>query len=279
MDPPESVTSMTIPFWKMHGAGNDFIMVDDRDEIFPLTDIAWLQRTAARRTGIGCDGFIVLQHSRSADVRMRIINSDGSEAEMCGNGARCAARLALELGITDEAVTLETGAGPLRALVLDGGTRVRLDMAEPQDWRMDLQLDLDGAAVVCGHVNTGVPHAVIRVDAVADVDIRTRGREIRNHVLFTPAGANANFIETTGPRNLKVRTYERGVEDETLACGTGLTAAALVAGRRGWVEPPVAVACASGDVQDVDFTLIGDGARDVTLTGPVAHVFRGELEY
>ena len=131
---------MTLPFWKMHGAGNDFVIVDDREGTFPNSDIPWLKRTAARHTGVGCDGFILLQNSDSADARMRIINRDGSEAEMCGNGARCAARLAAEMGITDQTMTLETGAGLLRAHVMDGGERVRLEMCEAVDWRMDLKL-------------------------------------------------------------------------------------------------------------------------------------------
>ncbi|MBM4143462.1 MAG: diaminopimelate epimerase [Lentisphaerae bacterium] len=268
---------MSIPFWKMHGAGNDFILVDDRDGAFPAADAAWIRRVAARRTGVGCEGVILIQASDKADFRMRFFNPDGGEVEMCGNGARCVARLAAEIGAAPAEMTIETVAGTLRAAAR--GESVELGLSPPKDWRLDRELALRGGTVRYSFVNTGVPHAVIEVDDLEGCDVAGLGAEIRYHAAFAPAGTNANFIRVTGPRALRIRTYERGVEGETLACGTGIAAAALTAARRGRVGPPVRVTPAGGDVVVVDMRLSGDTAEDVTLTGPAVHVFRGTLDY
>jgi diaminopimelate epimerase len=268
---------MKIPFWKMHGAGNDFILVDDRAQIFPAQDRDWLAALGQRRTGVGCEGIILIQPSAKADFRMRFFNPDGSEVEMCGNGARCVARLAHEIGAAPGRMTIDTVAGLLGADV--NGGRVRLGMTKPTGWRLDGALTADGVPLRYGFVNSGVPHAVVETTDLAKMEVVRLGRAIRHHADFAPAGTNANFIQVTGPRELRVRTYERGVEDETLACGTGIVASALVAARRGLVQAPVAVQAASGDWLEVGFTLSADGAENVTLEGPAAHVFRGELDY
>jgi diaminopimelate epimerase len=269
---------MRIPFHKMHGAANDFVLVDDRAQTFPAGDRAWLAATAARRTGVGCEGIILIQPSSSADFRMRFFNPDGGEAEMCGNGARCVALLAHELGAAPRSMTIETAAGELRAEVLGGG-QVRLRMTEPKDWRLGRALEAAGERLAYGFVNTGVPHAVVEVADLEAVDVARLGAAVRRHADFAPAGANANFIRVTGPDTIAVRTFERGVEAETLACGTGMVAAALVAARLGRVRLPATLVPRSGDRLAVDAEGSGERLHHVTLTGPAVHVFRGELDY
>ena len=268
---------MKIPFWKMHGAGNDFVLVDDRALKFPAADHAWLAAIGARRTGVGCEGIILIQPSDKAHFKMRFFNPDGSEVDMCGNGARCIARLARELGVAPDHMSFETGAGLIEASM--EGDQVRLAMTTPKDWRLNQVIDIGGVKRPYGFVNSGVPHVVMPLDDFDGEDVAKTGAAIRYHKDFAPKGTNANFIQVTGPSALRIRTYERGVEAETLACGTGMVAAGLIAGRMGWVKPPVRITCASGDVLGVDYVLTADGADRVTLLGPAAHVFSGMLEY
>lgn len=268
---------MRIEFWKMHGAGNDFILVDDRRLVFPANDKEWLARIASRRLGVGSEGIILIQPSSSADFKMRFFNPDGSEVDMCGNGARCVSRLAYDIGVAPARMRFETGAGMVQAEMV--GDRVRLGMTPPKDWRLDRMLDLPGGARPYGFVNSGVPHVVMEMSPLDTVDVATLGAAVRYHKDFAPKGTNANFIEVTGPSSLRIRTYERGVEAETLACGTGMVAAGLVAGRMGRVKPPVRITCGSGDVLEIGYTLTADGAENVTLLGPAAHVFTGVLDY
>ena len=271
------MTTTRIPFWKMHGAANDFILVDDRAQSFPASDRAWIAAIAARRTGVGCEGVLLIQPSSQADFRMRFFNPDGGEADMCGNGARCIARLAHEIGAAPATMSIETPAGIVRAEV--HGEQVLLHMTEPKDWRMGRTLMINHQPLEYSFVNTGVPHAVVCVENLDLVDVQRMGAQIRTHADFAPAGTNANFIQITGPDSLRVRTYERGVEGETLACGTGMTACGLIAGKLNLVRAPVQVTPASGDHLEVNFELTAKGARQVTLRGPAVHVFQGELSY
>lgn len=268
---------MKIPFWKMHGAANDFVVVDDRALTFPSADSRWLAEVMSRRTGVGSEGVLLIQPSQQADFRMRFFNPDGGEVDMCGNGARCIARLAHEIGAAPQRMAIETPAGIVRAEARGG--LVQLVMTEPKDWRMGGSLVVEGKSFAYDFVNSGVPHVVVRVDDLAATDVHNLGRAIRYHADFAPKGTNANFIQITGPDSLRVRTYERGVEAETLACGTGMVACGLVAGKLGLVKTPVKVTCASGDVLEVNFTPTADGATNVTLLGPAVHVFCGELEH
>lgn len=268
---------MKIQFWKMHGARNDFVLVDDRCGNFPAADREFIAHLAARHSGIGAEGVILIQASETAGFRMRFFNPDGGEAEMCGNGARCAARLAFELGVTGKTMTIETVAGQLEAQVLQKG--IRLWMTPPSDWLLNASLDLAGRHLTYSFVNTGVPHVVMRTGELRDVDVREVGSAVRHHRQFAPAGTNVNFLEVSPDGELIVRTYERGVEAETLACGTGATACGLIAAKNGWVNLPVKIHVASGDVLTVDGELSSDGARNVTLTGPTEHVFKGEIDY
>lgn len=264
------VMAMSISFWKMHGAGNDFILVDDRALAFPDRDTTFIARICNRHRGIGSEGLLLIQPSSSADFRMRFFNPDGSEADLCGNGARCIARLAHEIGAAPADMRMETAAGTVRAEILPGG--VRLHLPPPKDWRLDLSVVWRDQKLPLSFVNSGVPHAVAVVDDLAAVDVPALGAFIRHHPLFAPAGTNADFIRILGPSALAIRTYERGVEGETPACGTGIVAAALVAEKLGLVRSPVRVRTAGGDELEV-------GLAPLTLAGPAEHSFRGTIDY
>ena len=268
---------MNIPFWKMHGAANDFLVVDDRALTFPATDTRWLAQVMARRTGVGSEGVLLIQPSTRADFRMRFFNPDGGEVDMCGNGARCIARLGHEIGAAPRTMTIETAAGLLQAEV--HGDQVLLHLYDPKDWRLDRQLVIGDRTYTYHFVNSGVPHVVMEVDDLAGLDVQGLGSAIRYHADFAPKGTNANFIQVTGPDALRLRTYERGVEGETLACGTGMVACGLIAGELGRVTNPVKVTPVSGDVLEVGFVPTAEGAAKVTLRGPAVHVFKGMLDY
>lgn len=269
---------MNMPFWKMHGAGNDFVLFDDRNKCFPCTDRTWIAKIGGRRTGIGCEGIILIQNSANANFRMVFFNPDGNEAEMCGNGARCAAMLATELEAAPGSMTIETRAGIIKAEVTSG--LVRLKTTEPSAWKTAHLLEVNGRQITCEFINTGVPHAIVEVDNIYEADVAGLGRAIRYHETFAPSGTNVNFIQCTGPHSIAIRTYERGVEDETGACGTGAIAGALAAARSGRVSRPVEVLTTGGDILEVDFELYGQRrARNVSLKGPAVHVYKGTVAY
>ncbi len=261
---------MQLPFWKMHGAGNDFILVDDRDMTFPLTDSDFITHLCDRKRGIGSDGLLLIQPSASADIRMRFLNPDASEADLCGNGARCIAQLAHEIGGAPADMRIETGAGILRAEILS--PLVRLELPPPKDWRMNLSIEWQQKEMTVHFVNSGVPHAVVIVDDLLSVDVDVLGRHIRQHAHFEPEGTNANFIQITSSESLSIRTYERGVEGETLACGTGMVAAVLIAEKLNLVHSPAQVITAGGHMLEV-------ATSPLTLTGPAEHVFQGTVDY
>jgi len=244
-------------------------MIDDRSMDFPVSDKEFMIRIAARRTGIGCDGIILLQPSDVADLRMRFFNPDGGEQNMCGNGARCFARLAHDLRAAPTNMKIETAAGIVNAGVQED--RVRINLTNPSDWRLGLDAGLRWPV---DFVNTGVPHALVRVDDLAKIDLPMLGRRLRYHDLFAPEGTNANFIKVEADATLSIRTYERGVEAETLACGTGAAAAALISERNGWVKLPVAVHCVGGYDLMIDSS---DG--QVALWGGAEYVFEGMVDY
>lgn len=269
---------MKVPFWKMHGAGNDFVLIDDREGSFPAEDHALVHNLARAKYGIGCEGVILIQvpEGDGADFRMRFYNPDGNEVEMCGNGARCVARLANEIGAAPKKMRFETVAGHIGAEIT-GENQVRLHMTEPKDWILNGKLDMEEQKLPFHFVNSGVPHVVIVVENLKQVDLATIGAAVRYHGRFQPAGTNVNLIEITGKDALSLRTYERGVEAETLACGTGMVASGLIAGSLGLVSVPVQITCAAGDVLQVGYDPTESGATNVTLTGPAEHVFRGEI--
>lgn len=279
----------TLPFIKMNGAGNDFVVLDNRSRQIHLDGRA-IARLCDRQRGVGADGVLLVEPADSpdaADFRMRYYNADGGEAEMCGNGARCFARFAGRLAggarhgdsLRDE-LSFQTQAGLIHAR-LDGET-VRLDMSRPTDGANLGGLRLpDGKILAPAYfLNTGVPHVVVLVAAVAETDVHPLGRAIRYHERFAPRGTNANFIQTVSRNEIVLRTYERGVEGETLACGTGATAAALVhAELNAWEGPgTIAVTVRSGDTLHVGFERVGPFQFErVTLGGPAEFVFSGEV--
>src|SRR4030042_1020697 len=238
---------MKIPFIKMSGSSNDFIIVDHRDPFLKEDRLKeFIRKACRRRISVGADGLILIERSQQADFKWRYFNADGGEAEMCGNGGRCAARFAYLKGIAGPSLKFETLAGILSAQV--DGKRVKLEMTKPFGLKLDETLLIDGKKQIFSSINTGVPHAVLFVEDVEGLDIVQIGRALRYHSHFSPSGTNANFIRLETGSKLSIRTYERGVEDETLACGTGAVAAALVAAFKGLVKSPVSIKTRGGEV-------------------------------
>lgn len=266
-----------LPFHKMSGAGNDFVVLDNRQGQVRGDLGRFAAAVCDRKRGVGADGVLLVEPSGRKHFRMRYFNADGSEADMCGNGGRCIARFAHLMGAAPTAMEFENLAGDFRATVLADG-QVDLQMTLPHSMRLGLDLPIEGAVLKGHFLNTGVPHVVVPVDDVEAVDVAGWGRQLRHHTAFAPKGANANFVQVTGPASLKVRTYERGVEDETLACGTGSVAAAILMARLGAVRAPVAVATRGGDVLTIGFRLDGDQASEVFLKGQAEVTFQGTLD-
>ncbi len=266
---------ISINFIKMVGAGNDFIILDNRAGVVKNGLPRLAKALSDRKRSIGSDGLILLERSKKADVRMRIFNPDGSEADMCGNGVRCLAKFAADRKITGTTLSVETGAGIIGAEVRKDSVKAK--MIEPRDMKLGLCLEVGGRSVEVHFINTGVPHAVMVTDAVDAVDVFHLGRAIRRHERFAPAGANANFIAFGKGSEIRVRTYERGVEDETLSCGTGSTAGALVAAALEDLKSPVKVRTRGGESLKVFFKRDGDTFRDVYLEGPVEKSFEGRV--
>ncbi len=265
-----------IEFTKFSGSGNDFIFIDNRSLKHRADEmIDFVRRVCRRGQSVGADGLMFIEPSERADFKWRFFNADGSEGEMCGNGGRCAARFARELGIATDSVSFETIAGVIDATMND--STVKLRMTQPFDFRSDIRLDINGREIVVDHLNTGVPHAVEFMDDVEAVDIVGDGRAVRTHDAFAPAGANANFAQISGESSVILRTYERGVENETLACGTGAVATAILAATRGLVSAPVDVNVRSGEILKIYFEGVGSQAHDVYMEGATKLVYKGEM--
>ncbi len=267
-----------LPFTKMSGAGNDFIVIDHRRLLIPPGEQSELaQRICRRMFSVGADGLILLEDSAVADFSWRFYNADGSVAEMCGNGARCAARFAYVKGLAGARMSFETLAGIIEAEISSDDS-VRLRMTAPFDFRTKLSVMLGGRERLLSFVNSGVPHAVLFVDAAEDVPLKEWGQIIRFHPLFQPAGTNVNFVKKIADNTILVRTYERGVEDETMACGTGAVASALFAALAGLVQSPVAIRTSGGDRLTIFFDLQeGPLADNVFLQGPARIIYEGSL--
>lgn len=263
-------------FTKMNGAGNDFVLLDNRLGDLQL-EPAQIARLCDRHRGIGADGVLVLERpSNGADFRMRYYNADGGEAEMCGNGARCFARFTDRVAGPRPQLSFETPAGVIAAAL--EGERVTLQMSEPKDLQLDLEVAALGDTIACHYLDTGVPHVVIPVADIAQSRVRELGAAIRHHEKFSPRGANVNFLEKRGAQSIAIRTYERGVEDETLACGTGVVASALIFAATENAASPVSVLVKGGDELQVGFKKNGERFTDVTLSGPADFVFEGSVE-
>ncbi len=266
----------TIEFWKMSGSGNDFILIDNRDGKIADKDMGRLvERACRRRESVGADGVIFVTNSGRCDFSWKFFNADGGEVEMCGNGGRCVARFAYLNGIAGETMTFETLAGVVSAEVK--GRIVKILMPPPSGLRTDIDLPLERGWISVDFINTGVPHVVVQVKGLGDYPVFEQGRAIRYHSMFAPAGTNANFMNVTGPDSLAVRTYERGVEDETLACGTGAIASALTASVRGMVSSPVRVSTRGGEELKIHFEKRGGSFERVWLEGNASIIYKGRL--
>jgi len=269
---------MTLEFLKMSGAGNDFILLDNRNARIVLTP-EQVAKLCHRQFGIGADGLMLLVPSLTgkADWAWRFYNSDGSDAAMCGNGARCFARyIQRTTGWTRPTVTFETAAGVITAEFQ--GERVTINLTAPHDLRLSEKVATQAGVLEVSSINTGVPHAVVFVEDADKAMVQPLGSELRWHEHFKPRGTNVNFTQVQGPNQLRVRTYERGVEGETLACGTGVTASALVASRLHGFTSPIRIQVQSGDELSVSFQSDGQGGfSDVRLGGPASFVFEGRI--
>ena len=270
---------MKILFNKYEGAGNDFIIVNNSPKLIDHSDNQLIKRLCDRRFSIGADGLILIEENDVCDFRMFYYNSDGSAGEMCGNGARCASHFAMSHMTGFHDLTFMAGDG-LHTARPDGPGRTEISISDVSE----IKEVPDGILV-----NTGVPHLVIFKEDISNIRVVTDGRKLRWSQAYAPAGVNVNFASVKGGK-LFVRTYERGVEDETLACGTGITATAIAAVKTGKIVTPAVAAesgktvtsvsevVARGGILSVKFTLADKGATDIFLAGPATFVFSGEIE-
>ncbi len=271
------MSKRSIAFKKMHGSGNDFILIDNRDGAIKASEAPSLAAMLCRRRfGIGADGLILIEPSQRADFKWQFFNADGSEAEMCGNGGRCAARFAFISGVCGAELTFETIAGVIRATVM--GTRVKLELTPPTDVVLDQWLEIHGKERHVASINTGVPHAVLFTQDLDSTPVFEWGRLIRHHSHFSTAGTNVNFVKVEGPSQIAIRTYERGVEGETMACGTGAVASAIISAMKGFVVPPVSVKTWGGEELVIYFEMDGPTVKEVFLEGDTVLVYSGLLD-
>lgn len=255
-----------LEFTKMVASGNDFIVIKDK----PAGNLSTLAKSLCdRKFGIGADGLLLLQKSRKADLGMRIFNADGSEAEMCGNGARCVALLS-----SKRKAKILTVAGVVNTEV--SANLVKIQITAPKDIKLDIPLNVSGRSIRVNFINTGVPHVVIFVNGIDGINVSQIGLAIRNHIKFSPKGTNVNFVEVKGPNTIRIRTYERGVEDETLACGTGSTASVLIFALKNNLNDLVKVKTQSGEILKVYFQKTGSKFSNVWLEGSAKIVYKGE---
>jgi diaminopimelate epimerase len=276
-----------IHFYKMTGTGNDFVLIDNRKGLVNADRCQDFIRNVCRhKLSVGADGVILIENDSEVDFRWRFFNSDASEAEMCGNGARCAARFAYLTGIVEKPrMAFRTLAGIIQAELLDKSVKVQMTL--PHSLNMDLKIKAAGRSFNLDFINTGVPHAVCFVadeKALEAADVQRWGHALRFHSHFKPAGTNANFVWVRDERFLVVRTYERGVEGETLACGTGAIASALIAAARNRVASPVEVKTRSGESLKIYFQANGEPPqpgdtqfKDVYLEGEARVVYEADL--
>ena len=264
-----------ISFTKMAATGNDFIVIDNRKKSLPGNKKKLIQDLCAFHTGIGADGVLLLEKSHKASFKMRIFNPDGSEPDMCGNGARCICLWAWKKKIVSRNFTMETGAGLLKGKILPLN-KVKVQLTKPKDLKLNLQVPIKGEKHKIHCINTGVPHAIIFSRNVEKEKVFDLGKAVRWHKTFQPHGTNVDFVEITAKNRILVRTYERGVENETLACGTGVSASAIISALACGLKPPIKAKAKSGDILEIDFEIINNKVGNVTLTGPARIVFEGK---
>ncbi len=268
---------MGLQFWKMNGTGNDFIVADNREgAVGEGQHSAFAAKYCPRRTAVGADGVLLVEPApeEGLDFRMRYLNADGSEAEMCGNGARCIAHFAHATGVAGEEMRFMTGAGPVGATITKGGAII--EMPEPTQPE-EKSIAVGGRRLDLWFLSTGVPHAAVPVKSLDTTEVVNQGRAIRYHKTFLPAGTNVNFMARQG-KGIGIRTYERGVEDETLACGTGASACALAAAKAWGLPSPVDVAVLGGQLR-IHFEESEGSFSNLRLEGPAEVAYRGELDW
>lgn len=267
-----------IPFMKLSGAGNDFVIINNLNGSVDSTKPdfkSFVKKVCQRRMSVGADGVLLIEPNDDVDFRMRYYNADGGEVETCGNGARCISKFAYLNGIVSEKMHFLTNAGIYEAEVV--GDNVKVGMSDPTDIRINVPLRLEDGMHSVGFANSGVPHVVFFVDDLESTDVFDLGQQTRYHNDFKPNGTNANFINIHSQQLIEIRTYERGVENETLACGTGSIASAIVSAKLGRVQSPVSVKTASGVILKIHFDLEDDTAKNVYLEGDARVIFVGEL--
>ncbi|MDD4568703.1 MAG: diaminopimelate epimerase [Tepidanaerobacteraceae bacterium] len=268
-----------IPFIKMNGCGNDFIVVDNRQGIIKEYDLPeFIRRVCTRRVSVGADGFMMLEESDKADFKMRYFNADGSEGEMCGNGARCISRFAYLQRVVDDEMTLETMAGIYEAEIVGENVRLKFPPVSTSNLHLNQSHEFEGETLDFHYAHVGVPHVVIYRDDVDTMDyeeLLTLGRKIRYADIFH-AGTNVNFLKIVDENNIIVRTYERGVEDETFACGTGSTASAITSCLLDKTKAPVNMHTRAG-ILKICFNIKEDIVDDLYMEGNAKVVAEGYL--
>jgi len=279
-----TAASPRIPFIKMSGSGNDFIVIDNRQGLVDADRCKeWVRLVCRHKLSVGADGVILLENDPEVDFKWRFFNADGSEPEMCGNGARCAARVAtLRQIVQKPRMAFRTLAGIIEAELID--RRVKVKMTPPHGLETDCRVEAGDRSFCLHFINTGVPHVVVFMEseaALEEAEVFGWGRLLRYHEKFKPAGTNVNFVRVRDTHRLAIRTYERGVEDETLACGTGSIAAVLTAGAQGLVVSPVEVQTRSGEILTIHFQQSGQGGavqfEQVYLEGDAKVVYEAKL--
>ncbi len=262
-------------FYKLSGSGNDFIVINNlnNERAFDyFKDI--VTRVTNRNNGVGADGLIVINPDEEVDFRWDFFNSDGSVAEMCGNGARCAARVFSYISGKSDMV-FKTLAGKIDAYVNNSLVKVRL--SDPKELKEDIELELEGTKIKGSFINTGVPHLVVPVDHIEDFNVKETGKKLRFHSYFAPKGTNVNFVKHLKDNTIMVRTYERGVEDETLACGTGACATALIFGKKGVIKNKADIITSGGERLSVYFTIHESKIHNVYLEGNTRFICEGDI--
>ena len=258
---------MQFTFYKYEGTGNDFIFIDNRQNNFQKNDIKLIEKLCDRRFGIGADGLILLENDIETDFRMVYYNSDGNQSSMCGNGGRCIVAFAKSLNLIDDQTTFLATDGLHHAYVLDNGI-ISLEMK-----------DVDEVKIQNDYVflNTGSPHHVMLVDDLDNYDVKNNGAKIRYSDLYGKAGSNVNFVKQLSDNHFRLRTYERGVEDETFSCGTGAAATAIAMNAIGKTTSNHIQLDVEGGKLEVSFTKEGSAYTNVLLKGPATFVFQGEI--
>ncbi|WP_027720714.1 diaminopimelate epimerase [Maridesulfovibrio zosterae] len=266
----------SIPFYKMQGCGNDFVIIDNRELGVSVAKMPeWAEKICQRAFGVYADGLLFIENAPQGsglDFVWQFYNSDGSRAEMCGNASRCVGRLAHALDIAGEQHTFGSDAGPIKVQVFPLLDEVKVQLTSPEGVALNQTIEVDGEKYQYHFANTGVPHVVVQVADVGDVDVKKLGRALRSHEAFAPAGTNVNFVQIDDNDSLIVRTYERGVEDETYACGTGVSAVQVTLNRLGLTDAAVRIKTSGGEILKV---IIEDG--NVFLQGGAELTFSGEL--